>query len=87
MGVAAEAVAGEVQVRLGGHHQHVRLARPDGDGDLSLVEAGSSESAGGGATGLSSSGWSSSFLSWGWLVRTDAKEDHPKPLYGELVTD
>ena len=37
VGVAAEAVAGEVQVRLGGHHQHVRLARPDGDGDLSLA--------------------------------------------------
>ena len=45
VGVAAEAVAGKVQVRLGGHHQHVRLARPDGDGDLSLAEAGSSESA------------------------------------------
>ena len=44
MGVAAEAVAGEVQVRLGGHHQHVSLARPDGDGDLSLAGDGSSAS-------------------------------------------
>ena len=37
MGVTAETVIGEVQLRLRGHHQKVRLAVHDGDADVGLV--------------------------------------------------